>query len=108
MDQLDKTIEDLIRLFINDKASNMEIEHLGKDHNDSAGDASFFGEQQECNKLSVINNCLSLADCSIPLPILTVTRKFGYKCMYIFHIIYPEEFIWRLIISQTQTTFQLF
>ena len=69
MDELDKTIEDLIRLFINDKASNMEIEHLGKDHNDSAGDASFFGEQQECNKLSVINNCLSLADCSIPLPI---------------------------------------
>ena len=47
----------------------MEIEHLGKDHNDSAGDASFFGEQQECNKLIVINNCLSLADCSVPLPI---------------------------------------
>ena len=45
MDELHKTIEDLKRFFINNKASNVEIEHLGKDHNDSAGDASFFGKQ---------------------------------------------------------------
>ena len=32
---------------------------------------------------------------------LTVTRKFKYSCVYIFHIIYPEKSISKLIISQT-------
>ena len=33
---------------------------------------------------------------------LTVTRKFGYICLYIFHIIYPTESIWQMILSQTK------
>ena len=31
----------------------------------------------------------------------TITRKFGYHCVYIFHIILPEKEIWKKIISQT-------
>ena len=32
---------------------------------------------------------------------LTVTRKFGYHCMCIFHIILPQKEILKKIISQT-------
>ena len=32
---------------------------------------------------------------------LTITRKFDYHCVYIFHIILPEKEIWKKIISQT-------
>ena len=32
---------------------------------------------------------------------LTVARKFGYHCLYIFHAIHPEKAIWRTILSQT-------
>ena len=32
---------------------------------------------------------------------LTVARKFNYKCVYIFHPIYPKKSIWRTILSQT-------
>ena len=32
---------------------------------------------------------------------LTVARKFDYTCVYIFHVIYPEKSIWRMILSQT-------
>ena len=33
---------------------------------------------------------------------LTVNRKFGYICLYIFHIIYPTKSIWQMILSQTK------
>ena len=43
-----------------------------------------------------------LADESKKFPIfLTVARKFNYRCVYIFHTIYPEKSIWRTILSQT-------
>ena len=32
--------------------------------------------------------------------VLTVARKFGYSCVYIFHIIYLEKLNWRIILSQ--------
>ena len=32
---------------------------------------------------------------------LTVTRKYNYNCVYIFHSIYPEKATWRTILSQT-------
>ena len=32
---------------------------------------------------------------------MTVARKFGYHCLYIFHAIHPEKAIWRTILSQT-------
>lgn len=33
---------------------------------------------------------------------LTVSRKFQYRCIDIFHIIYPEKSIWKLILWQTK------
>ena len=33
---------------------------------------------------------------------LTVCRKFGYSCLYIFHIIYLTKSIWQMILSQTK------
>ena len=33
---------------------------------------------------------------------LTVSRKFGCICLYIFHIIYPTKSIWQMILSQTK------
>ena len=32
---------------------------------------------------------------------LTVTRKYDYSCVYIFHTVFPEKSNWRLILSQT-------
>ena len=32
---------------------------------------------------------------------LTVSRKFGYNCIYIFHVIVPASQIWEKIISKT-------
>ena len=44
-----------------------------------------------------------LADKSNAFPsFLTVSRKLKYSCLYIFHITYPEEWIWKLILSQTK------
>ena len=38
---------------------------------------------------------------------LTVSRKFGYNCVYVFHVIVPSSQIWQKIISQTNI-FNLF
>ena len=32
---------------------------------------------------------------------LTVSRKFGYNCVYVFHVIVPSSQIWQKIILQT-------
>ena len=32
---------------------------------------------------------------------LTVSRKFGYNCVYVFHVIVPASQVWQRIISQT-------
>ena len=32
---------------------------------------------------------------------LTVSRKFGYNCVYVFHVIVPASQIWQKIIFQT-------
>ena len=33
---------------------------------------------------------------------LTVSRKFGFTCVYIFHTIYPTRNNWQIILSQTK------
>ena len=33
----------------------------------------------------------------------TVSRKFGYNYVYVFHVIVPSSQIWQKIISQTNT-----
>ena len=53
-------------------------------------------------KLIVMDDVSGLADESRESSFLTVARKFGYSCVYIFHIIYPEKANWRMILSQTK------
>ena len=33
--------------------------------------------------------------------VLTVSGKFGYNCVYVFHVIVPSSQVWQKIISQT-------
>ena len=33
---------------------------------------------------------------------MTVSRKLGYTCLYIFNSVYPYKSIWQMILSQTK------
>ena len=54
-------------------------------------------------KLIVMDDVSGRADNSNDFSnFLIISRKFGYICLYIFHIIYPTKFIWQMILSQTK------
>ena len=64
---------------------------------------NIFGENKKFDKLIVMDDVSGLADKSNDFAnFLTVSRKFGYICLYIFHIIYPTKSIWQMILSQTK------
>ena len=66
-------------------------------------DCNIFGENKTFDRLIVMDNVSGLADKSNDFSnFLTVSRKFGYICLYIFHIIYPTKSIWQMILSQTK------
>ena len=55
------------------------------------------------DKLIVMDNVSGLADKSEEFSnFLTVSRKFGFTCIYIFHTIYPTRNNWQMILSQTK------
>ena len=61
-----------------------------------------YGEKKKRRRLIIADNVSGLADNSVKFAnFLTVARKFGYHCLYIFHTIHPEKAIWRTILSQT-------
>ena len=61
-----------------------------------------YGEKSKRNRLIVMDDVSGLADTSSKFErFLTVARKFGYLCVYIFHTIHPEKSIWKTILSQT-------
>ena len=61
-----------------------------------------YGEDKKIQHLLVMDHVSGLAEQSNTLAnFLTSTRKFGYHCIYILHIILPEKEIWKKIISQT-------
>ena len=52
--------------------------------------------------LIVMDDVLSVADISKTFAnVLTVSRKFEYHCVYVFHVIAFATQIWQKIISQT-------
>ena len=52
--------------------------------------------------LIVMDNVSGLADKSdIFSNFLTVSRKYGFSCLYVFHTIYPNRQNWEMIMSQT-------
>ena len=60
------------------------------------------GEDMALDKLIVMDYVSGLADKSdIFSNFLTVSRKYGLLCAYIFHIIYPNRQNWEMMVSQT-------
>lgn len=55
------------------------------------------------DRFIVIDDIPGLADKSENFAnFLTVSRKFGFTCVYIFHTIYPTRKNWQMILSQTK------
>ena len=60
------------------------------------------------NRLIVMDDISRIADiCKKFGEFLTVFRKYRYHCIYVFHVIMPENQIWKKILSQT-TIFNIF
>ena len=63
---------------------------------------SELGENLKIKKLIVMDNVSVLADRSNNFSdFLTVSRKYGFSCLYVFHTIYPGRQNWEMIMSQT-------
>ena len=61
------------------------------------------GEIRELDRLIVMDNVSGLAGKSNEFSsFLTVSQKFGYSCLYIFHIIFPNRSTWQMILAQTK------
>ena len=60
------------------------------------------GENLLVNKLIIMDDVSGLADKSQEFSnFLTVSRKYGFSCLYVFHTIYPGRQNWEMIMSQT-------
>ena len=69
------------------------------DDNDDVN--SLFGKNKKIDCLIVMDDVSGIADISRKVAIfLTVLRKFGYHCGYVFHVIATSQ-IWQKIISET-------
>ena len=61
------------------------------------------GENIKLDRLIVMDDVSGLADQSDDVAnFLTVSRKFGMTCIYIFHTIYPTRQNWQMILTQTE------
>ena len=64
---------------------------------------NLMGENILMDRLIVMDDVSGLADKSENFAnFLTVSRKFGFPCIYIFHTIYPTGNNWQMILSQTK------
>ena len=60
------------------------------------------GEEMPLDMLIVMDNVSGLAEkWDIFSNFLTVSRKYGFTCLYIFHTVYPKRHNWEMIMSQT-------
>ena len=65
-------------------------------------EGSGLGEKIAIDKLIVMDDASGLADrCEDFSNFLTVSRKYGFSCVYVFHTIYPGRQSWEIIMSQT-------
>ena len=96
--------EELLEYF-KTKSNSSEIENnMNNDNINGINDVNItnYGEKSIRSRLIVMDDVSGLADLSTKSAnFLTVARKFGYHCLYIFHAIHPEKAIWRTILSQT-------
>ena len=93
--------EELLEYF-KTKSDSSEIEKSNINSGVSDVNITNYGEKSIRSRLIVTDDVSGLADLSTKFAnFLTVARKFGYHCLYIFHAIHPEKAIWRTILSQT-------
>ena len=60
------------------------------------------GEEMAITLLIVMEDVSGLADKSDNFSnFLTVSRKYGFSCLYVFHTIYPNMENWEMIMTQT-------
>ena len=79
---------------------NYLIENFTQEKSDY--EDSELGENLKIKKLIVMDNVSALADRSNNFSdFLTVSRKYGFSCLYVFHTIYPGRQNWEMIMSQT-------
>ena len=95
--------EELLEYF-KTKSNSSEIENnMNSDNSNDINDVNIinYGEKSIRSRLIVMDDVSGLADLSTKFGnFLTVARKSGYHCLYIFHAIHPEKAIWRTILSQ--------
>ena len=73
-----------------------------EESNDNDNVNNSFGENKKLDQLIIMDDVSGVADTSKKLAnFLTASRKFGYNCVYVFHVIVPASQIWQKIISQT-------
>ena len=71
--------------------------------NDTEADDLGIGENDILDRLIVMDDASGLAGKSNEFcSFLTVSRKYRYSCIYIFHIVFPELRNWQMVISQTK------
>ena len=74
----------------------------GEESNDNDNVNNSFGENKRLDRLIIMSDVSGVADTSTTFAnFLTVSRKFSYNCVYVFHVIVPASQIWQKIISQT-------
>ena len=84
---------------------NIDVINDGGNYDNDNNDVnSFYGKNKKGDRLIVTDDVSGLYRSNKFASFLTITRKFGYHCVYIFHIIFSEQAIWRSIISQTNIT----
>ena len=73
-----------------------------KQYNDNVNISNSFGELKKMDRLIVLDDVSGVADLSKKFAnFLTVSRKYGYNVVYVFHVIIPSNQIWQKILSQT-------
>ena len=69
---------------------------------DNVNLSNSYGEIKKMDRLILLDDVSGVADLSKKIAnFLTVSRKYGYNCIYVFHLILPQNQIWQKILSQT-------
>ena len=82
------------------KQRSEESDDIQNENNNNV--TNFFGENRKLVRLIIMDDVSGIADISKYFSnFLTVSGKYGYNCVYVFHVINPSSQIWQKIISQT-------
>ena len=81
---------------------NFKLKAQENNEKDNVNLSNSFGEIKKMDRLIVLDDVSGVADLAKKFAnFLTVSRKFGYNCIYVFHVVIPSNQIWQKIISQT-------